>query len=82
MMKSEDVTTLYTLLENSGIKIWIDGGWSVDALLGKQTRPHKDVDIAIQWKDVIRLREVLETEGYHQINRGRACGPLPLCFNR
>ncbi len=67
MIESENVIALYTLLENSGIKIWIDGGWSVDALLGKQTRPHKDVDIALQWQDVPRLRQVLETDGYKQI---------------
>ena len=32
-----DVVALYTELESLGIKIWIDGGWGVDALLGKQT---------------------------------------------
>ncbi|OGH36961.1 MAG: hypothetical protein A2905_02690 [Candidatus Levybacteria bacterium RIFCSPLOWO2_01_FULL_36_10] len=66
-MTPKDVVTLYSELENSGIKIWIDGGWSVDALLGKQLRPHKDLDIAIQWKDVPRLREVLSGQGYRQV---------------
>jgi lincosamide nucleotidyltransferase A/C/D/E len=43
-------------LEKLGIEIWVDGGWGVDALLGEQTRPHKDLDIAIQQKDVPQLR--------------------------
>jgi lincosamide nucleotidyltransferase A/C/D/E len=30
------------------IEFYVDGGWGVDALLGKQTRPHADLDIAIQ----------------------------------
>jgi lincosamide nucleotidyltransferase A/C/D/E len=47
-MTSADVTSLYAELENLKIKIWVDGGWSVDALLGEQTRLHKDLDIAIQ----------------------------------
>lgn len=27
--------------------VWVDGGWGVDALLGKQTRPHSDLDLII-----------------------------------
>ncbi len=64
---SKEVVDLYTSLENEGVKVWIDGGWSVDALLNKQLRPHKDLDIAIQWKDVLKLREHLEGEGYKQV---------------
>jgi len=66
-MTAADVIHLYTQLENQRIKIWVDGGWSVDALLSKQTRPHKDLDIAIQWKDVPQLREFLGAQGYKQI---------------
>jgi lincosamide nucleotidyltransferase A/C/D/E len=58
-MTSIDVIGFYTTLENLGIEMWVDGGWGVDALLGEQTRPHKDLDIAIQQKDVTKLRELL-----------------------
>lgn len=67
IMTPSEVLNLYNKLESLGIKIWIDGGWNVDALLGKQTRPHKDLDIAIQWKDVPQLRELLSAQGYKQI---------------
>lgn len=66
-MTAKDVIDLYAKLENLGVKIWVDGGWSVDALLGKQLRPHKDLDIAIQCKDVPRLREILAAQGYQQV---------------
>ena len=66
-MTSIDVIDCYTTLENLGIEIWVDGGWGVDALLGEQTRPHKDLDIAIQQKDVQKLRELLEAQGYREI---------------
>lgn len=66
---SEDVVRLYKELESLGIKIWVDGGWSVDALLGKQTRPHKDLDIAIQYKDLPKFREHLESKGYKDVPR-------------
>ncbi len=64
---SKDVADFCIQLKNMGIEVWIDGGWGVDALLGKQLRPHKDLDIAIQWKDVSRLREVLTAQGYKQV---------------
>ena len=66
-MTPVDVIDVYTSLENLGIEIWIDGGWGVDALLGEQTRPHKDLDIAIQQRDVPRLRLFLQTRQYRDI---------------
>lgn len=68
-MKGEDVIELYKALESLGITIWLDGGWAVDALLGEQTRPHEDVDIVIQEKDVLALRKYLESKNYHDIIR-------------
>ncbi len=66
-MSSAKVINFYKKFDNLGIKIWIDGGWSVDSLLEKQIYPHKDLDIAMEWKDVPKFRELLETEGYKQI---------------
>lgn len=69
MMTSKDVTGLYQKWDELRIKVWIDGGWGVDALLGRQTRPHEDLDIALQQKDVPKLRGLLETEGYREVKR-------------
>src|SRR5215471_1137910 len=65
-MTSSDVDRIYTLLEDQGIEIWIDGGWAVDSLLNRQTRSHKDLDIAVQWKHVPALRQLLESRGFEQ----------------
>ncbi|MCX7121662.1 MAG: GNAT family N-acetyltransferase [Gammaproteobacteria bacterium] len=67
--KSEYVLNLYSKLDNLGIKIWLDGGWGVDALLRKQTRPHSDLDIIIQQQDVLKLRELLISDGYQNVPR-------------
>jgi len=64
-----EVLEFYTTLERDGVRIWIDGGWGVDALLGEQTRPHGDLDIAIQEKDVRAGRELLESRGYREVRR-------------
>jgi len=68
-MKAEDVIKIYKLFKKNGIKVWIDGGWGIDALLGKQTRQHKDLDIAIDHKDKPKLRKLLEERGYKDIDR-------------
>ena len=65
-MTSKDVIDLYANLEHLGINVWVDGGWGVDALLGKQTRFHEDLDIAVEAKHVPNLRHFLKTKGYEQ----------------
>ncbi len=68
-MSAKDALGLYDLLESEGIKIWIDGGWAVDALLGEQTRSHADLDIAVETRFLGRLRDVLAERGYQQTPR-------------
>lgn len=63
-MTSDKALKLYNLFRENGIAVWIDGGWGVDALLGKQTRDHADLDIAVQRDDNMKLRELLEDSGY------------------
>lgn len=55
-MEAETVLSIYNSLESVGVKIWLDGGWGVDALLEKKTRDHKDLDIVIEHKDVELFR--------------------------
>jgi lincosamide nucleotidyltransferase A/C/D/E len=63
-MRAEDVVRLYDLLDAAGIAVWIDGGWSVDALLGEQTRDHADLDLAVDRSDAAELRRLLEDDGF------------------
>jgi lincosamide nucleotidyltransferase A/C/D/E len=66
-MISSDVIELYKNLDVLGIKIWIDGGFGVNALLEQETRYHKDLDITTQEKDVLKLRRFLKEQGYKEI---------------
>ncbi len=68
-MKSSEVISIYKMLKDNEIDVWLDGGWGVDALLGHQTREHKDIDIVIQQKDVLKLRKILEEEGLKEVKR-------------
>lgn len=68
-MTAEDVIKIVKLLKNANIDITIDGGWGVDALLGKTTRRHDDLDIAVQHKDVPQIRALLEAKNYEELPR-------------
>jgi Aminoglycoside-2''-adenylyltransferase len=68
-MKSVDVIEVYKTLTDLGIRVWIDGGWGVDALLGRQTRSHKDLDIAIEDQQLLQFEQFLASRGYHRIKR-------------
>lgn len=74
-MKAETVIELVELMKSNEIDVVIDGGWGVDALLGKQTRPHNNLDIAIPHKDVPKLRRILSEKGFSEVfrNDSRDC---------
>jgi lincosamide nucleotidyltransferase A/C/D/E len=63
-MSSGVLVDLLRGLADSGIEFWLDGGWGVDALVGTQTRPHKDVDLIVPVEDVPRVQEVLGARGF------------------
>ena len=66
-MEADEVVALLNVLEQEQIGVVVDGGWGVDALLGRQTRPHGDLDIAIEHKHVVRLRRLLEAKGFSEV---------------
>ncbi len=68
-MTKDDVIAFVQLLERHDIALYIDGGWGVDALLGEQTRPHADLDIAVEHKDAPQIRALLEARGYEDVPR-------------
>ena len=68
-MEQTEVVALYQLLADHGIEVWLDGGWGIDALIGEQTRPHTDLDIAVRHDDVAELRQLLMARGYEPVER-------------
>ena len=65
----EDLCRLLDLADSLGVRLWLDGGWAVDAWLGGQTRPHRDVDIVIESHVAERLVEALRAAGYDDVPR-------------
>jgi lincosamide nucleotidyltransferase A/C/D/E len=56
-VRPEDAAEIVGRLEAASAIVWVGGGWGVDALVGRQTRPHGDLDVAV---DAAALPAVLE----------------------
>jgi lincosamide nucleotidyltransferase A/C/D/E len=46
-MSAPEVHAVLDALAAAGCRVWIGGGWGVDALVGYQTRGHRDLDLAV-----------------------------------
>jgi hypothetical protein len=57
---------LHALFAEQGIDYWFFGGWAVDFHVGRVTRDHADVDVAVWQADLDRIRALLEVQGWVQ----------------
>lgn len=63
-MAAAAVVQLLQLFEHAQVNAWVDGGWGVDALLGRQTRPHGDLDLVVPESDVPAAHAPLTSAGF------------------
>jgi lincosamide nucleotidyltransferase A/C/D/E len=63
-MKASDVLAFLDEVEQHGGRIWLDGGWAVDACLGSQTRKHADLDVVIEERNLDAIADSLRGRGY------------------
>jgi len=54
------VLSVLDALQAKGLRVWLDGGWGVDALLEEETRTHQDVDLVVELE---ALSDVMDTLG-------------------
>jgi len=62
-------------LDAAGLSVWVDGGWGIDAVAGRQTRPHDDLDLVAPLAEIPALERELAALGYE-----RAGGAPPMSF--
>jgi len=48
----EDVFEVLDALSGAGVRFWLAGGWGVAVLVGRQTRAHRDLDLAVDADDL------------------------------
>jgi lincosamide nucleotidyltransferase A/C/D/E len=86
-MTAEDIVELYSGLLARGVQLWVDGGWGIDALAGRQTRPHKDCDAIAAFEDLPALARFLSERGFSlkliwEENRWAPCPEPPPLVGR
>jgi hypothetical protein len=49
----------------SGLRLpwWVAGGWAIDLFLGRQTRPHGDIDLLVRREDQFAVQAYLADKG-------------------
>jgi lincosamide nucleotidyltransferase A/C/D/E len=63
-MTAEAVLQVLQLMGRSRVRVSVDGGWGVDALLGHQSRTHADLDLVLASEDVDPARALLDGAGF------------------
>jgi lincosamide nucleotidyltransferase A/C/D/E len=61
---ADAVLEVLDALALAGVRHWVAGGWGVDALVGRQTREHRDLDLAVDADDADVCGRVLDGLGY------------------
>lgn len=63
-MDAAEVVAIVGWLEGRRVVYQVNGGWAVDALVGRQTRTHGDLDLFIDVEIVPALHAWLQNRGY------------------
>lgn len=65
-MVMTDVQALAVLdeLQSAEMVLWVDGGWGIDALIGRQTRPHDDLDLVVAADQIETVYGMLVAAGF------------------
>jgi len=63
-MTAERVLRVLDALRSHGVTASVDGGWGVDALVGRETRPHEDLDLVVALGDADAIQSALRAFGF------------------
>jgi lincosamide nucleotidyltransferase A/C/D/E len=63
-VEATDVLSILDALQAAQLRVWLDGGWGVDALLGEKTRTHEDVDLVVELETLPNVLRTLRRIGF------------------
>jgi hypothetical protein len=63
-MGADDVVAVIESLERNDVDAWLDGGWGIDALVGRESRLHEDLDLVVPQDDLPRAQAALADLGF------------------
>lgn len=70
-MTLDELGRVLDALETLGCRFWLEGGWGIDALVGHQTRGHRDVDVDVDAACEQQAVSALGALGYVEAVDGR-----------
>jgi len=70
-MSFETCRRINKLMENFKWSWFIAGGWAIDLHIGKESRIHKDIEIAIFRKDQLKLKNYLQDWEFKKVISGK-----------
>ncbi len=91
-MSAVDANYVLDALAAAGVDVCVGGGWGVDALAGRQTRDHDDLDLYVDFAEFLTVDRVLREHGLevatdwlptrvqYEDDRGRAVDVHPLRY--
>jgi lincosamide nucleotidyltransferase A/C/D/E len=77
VLTARSAAELCRVLSVAAIEYWVMGGWGVDALLGRVTREHKDLDILVTLDHLPVLWRVLDEHGFAEAHIWEESRPVP-----
>ena len=66
------IRSAHDILSETRVDHWLFGGWGVDFLVGRVTRPHSDIDFIVWRRDIGRIRGLFGALGYRERSGGDA----------
>lgn len=73
ILTKENLFPVLDLLDSLKMRYWVDGGWGVDILAGKQNREHRDLDIDFDADFLPAVLTALQNFGYQITTDWRPC---------
>ena len=67
MVQLTDACEILRWAEGAEIPVVLDGGWGVDALIGRETRTHNDIDLFVEEKDYQAFIEMIKVRGFCEV---------------
>jgi lincosamide nucleotidyltransferase A/C/D/E len=67
-MPPQTARTLVATLEEHGVAVCVGGGWCIDALVGRRTRDHADLDVWVDAAETEPLFAALAGQGIDRIH--------------
>ncbi|HTK52343.1 MAG TPA: hypothetical protein VL308_10675 [Gemmatimonadaceae bacterium] len=73
--RDERLSSVHEILTTAGIPWAVAGGWALDLFLGRQTREHADLDLAVWRADQAKLRAALASDWRCEVSDNGALRP-------